>query len=83
MALDGIRSGATVKSRSNGSRMSRRVIVRATGRWTGPKTAVLSMAPVMRCVPHSSTPVRFSDPDIKLGDMNRSGRRLACWPEST
>jgi RHS repeat-associated protein len=44
-----------------------------TGRWTGPKTAVLSMAPVMRCVPHSSTPVRFSDPDIKLGDMNGDG----------
>jgi RHS repeat-associated protein len=41
--------------------------------WTGPETAQLSMAPVMRCVPHSSTPVRFSDPDIKLADMNGDG----------
>jgi len=41
--------------------------------WTGPSTASLSMAPVMRCVPHSSTPVRFSDPDIRLADMNGDG----------
>ena len=44
-----------------------------SGRWTGPDTATLSMSPVMRCVPHSSTPVRFSDSDIKLADMNGDG----------
>ena len=44
-----------------------------TGRWTSKSTAHLSMAPVMRCVPHSSTPIRFSDADIKLGDMNGDG----------
>ncbi|MDZ4064755.1 MAG: VCBS repeat-containing protein, partial [Coriobacteriia bacterium] len=41
--------------------------------WTGPTTATLSMAPVTRCLPHSSTPIRFSDSDIKLGDMNGDG----------
>ncbi|MBI5531670.1 MAG: hypothetical protein HY898_03070 [Deltaproteobacteria bacterium] len=41
--------------------------------WTGAEAATLSMAPVLRCVPWASTPVRFSDPDIKLGDMNGDG----------
>jgi RHS repeat-associated protein len=41
--------------------------------WTGPDTADLSMAPVLRCLPWSSTPIRFSDSDIKLGDMNGDG----------
>ena len=32
------------------------------------------MDPVMRCLPHwSATPIRFSDTDIKLGDMNGDG----------
>ena len=44
-----------------------------SARWTGPETASLSMAPVQRCVPWSSTPVRFSDADTKLGDMNGDG----------
>jgi len=41
--------------------------------WDSPDSATLSMAPVMRCVPHSSLPVRFSDPEIKLADMNGDG----------
>ncbi|MBI5535278.1 MAG: VCBS repeat-containing protein [Deltaproteobacteria bacterium] len=41
--------------------------------WTGPSTASLSMAPVMRCVPWSATPVRFSDSDTQLADMNGDG----------
>ena len=44
-----------------------------SAQWTGPAAASLSMEPVMRCVPHSSTPVRFSDSDIKLADMNGDG----------
>ena len=44
-----------------------------SAQWTGPETAALSMAPVQRCVPWSSTPVRFSDSDTKLGDMNGDG----------
>ena len=44
-----------------------------SAQWTGPDTAALSMAPVQRCVPWSSTPVRFSDSDTKLGDMNGDG----------
>ena len=44
-----------------------------SAKWTGPATASLSMAPVERCVPWSSTPVRFSDSDTKLGDMNGDG----------
>ncbi|MCA9593472.1 MAG: hypothetical protein KC776_09185, partial [Myxococcales bacterium] len=41
--------------------------------WTGPSTATLSNEPVRTCVPWSSTPVRFSDPDVKLADMNGDG----------
>ena len=44
-----------------------------SAKWTGAGTAQLSMEPVMRCVPHSSTPVRFSDADVKLADMNGDG----------
>jgi RHS repeat-associated protein len=40
---------------------------------TGPNTASISNEPVRTCVPWSSTPVRFSDPDIKLADMNGDG----------
>jgi hypothetical protein len=41
--------------------------------WTGKSTAKLSMAPVERCLPYSSVPVRFSDPDIHVADMNGDG----------
>ncbi|MFW5739344.1 MAG: toxin TcdB middle/N-terminal domain-containing protein, partial [Myxococcota bacterium] len=41
--------------------------------WTGPDTAQLSMAPVLRCVPHASLPIRFSDPDVRVADMNGDG----------
>lgn len=40
---------------------------------TGATTATLSAEPVRTCVPWSGTPVRFSDPDIKLSDMNGDG----------
>ena len=39
---------------------------------TGP-AASLSTEPVRTCVPWSATPVRFSDPDIKVADMNGDG----------
>jgi RHS repeat-associated protein len=42
-------------------------------RWTGPRSATISNDPVVTCVPWDGTPVRFSDPDIKLGDMNGDG----------
>ena len=41
--------------------------------WTGAKTAAISNDPVRKCVPWGGTPVRFSDPDVKLGDMNGDG----------
>jgi RHS repeat-associated protein len=41
--------------------------------WTGATTATISNDPVVTCVPWDGTPVRFSDPDIKLGDMNGDG----------
>ena len=41
--------------------------------WTDFDTADLSMDPVLRCLPWSATPIRFSDSDIKLGDMNGDG----------
>ena len=41
--------------------------------WTSKSTATLSMAPVQRCLPYSSTPVRFSDAEIKIADMNGDG----------
>ena len=40
---------------------------------TGPTTATISNEPVRTCVPWSATPVRFSDSDIKLADMNGDG----------
>ncbi|MCC6903010.1 MAG: hypothetical protein IT377_28835, partial [Polyangiaceae bacterium] len=43
------------------------------GGWTGAATASLSTEPVRTCVPWSATPVRFSDPDIKVADMNGDG----------
>ena len=41
--------------------------------WTGPDSSNVLNDPVTACVPWSSTPVRFSDPDIKLADMNGDG----------
>ncbi|MCB9575836.1 MAG: VCBS repeat-containing protein [Polyangiaceae bacterium] len=41
--------------------------------WTGATTASISNEPVRTCVPWSATPVRFSDPDVKLADMNGDG----------
>ena len=41
--------------------------------WTGATSASLSNLPTTACVPWSATPVQFSDPDIKLGDMNGDG----------
>ena len=43
------------------------------GKWTGAASASLSTEPVRSCVPWSATPVRFSDPDIKVADMNGDG----------
>jgi RHS repeat-associated protein len=36
-------------------------------------TATLSTEPLRACVPWSSTPVQFSDPDVHLADMNGDG----------
>ena len=41
--------------------------------WTDFDTADLHMDPVLRCLPWSATPIRFSDSDVKLGDMNGDG----------
>lgn len=41
--------------------------------WTGASSASASNAPQTACVPWSAMPVRFSDPDVKLGDMNGDG----------
>jgi RHS repeat-associated protein len=41
--------------------------------WAGATTASISNDPIRTCVPWDSTPVHFSDPDIKLGDMNGDG----------
>jgi len=43
------------------------------GSWTSKSAASLSTEPVRTCVPWSATPVRFSDPDIKVADMNGDG----------
>src|SRR3970282_1576660 len=43
------------------------------GTRTGAETASLSNDPIRTCVPWASTPVRFSDGDIKLADMNGDG----------
>ncbi len=41
--------------------------------WTGPTSSLISNEPVRTCVPWSATPVRFSDDDIKIADMNADG----------
>ncbi|MCC6216035.1 MAG: hypothetical protein IT376_14310, partial [Polyangiaceae bacterium] len=57
--------------------------------WTTGGAIVLSNEPVRTCVPWSATPVRFSDPDLRLADLNGDGlpdlvrvRRgdLRYWP---
>ncbi len=57
--------------------------------WTSATTAKLSNDPLTACVPWSATPVRFSDSDVQVGDLNgdglpdlarlRSGQ-LLYWP---
>ncbi len=42
-------------------------------KWMSATTADLSTDPVRKCVPWSGTPVRFSDAEIKLADMNGDG----------
>jgi RHS repeat-associated protein len=41
--------------------------------WSGPTTSTISNDFISMCVPYSSTPVRFSDSDIKIADMNGDG----------
>ncbi len=41
--------------------------------WSSADRAVIDTDPLRTCVPWSAQPVRFSDPDIKVGDMNGDG----------
>lgn len=41
--------------------------------YTGATSATIDNNPVTTCVPHSALPVRLSDPDVKLADMNGDG----------
>jgi RHS repeat-associated protein len=41
--------------------------------WTSGTTSQISNEPVTRCVPWAGTPVKFSDPDVRVGDMNGDG----------
>lgn len=41
--------------------------------WAGPTTANISNEPLTSCVPWSALPVRFSDPDVHVADMNGDG----------
>ena len=43
------------------------------GKWQTAETGDLSSDPVRSCVPYSGTPVRFSDGDTQLADMNGDG----------
>jgi RHS repeat-associated protein len=44
-----------------------------TASWTSATTAQIGNDPVVFCPPWSGTPVRFSDPDVMLADMNGDG----------
>jgi RHS repeat-associated protein len=44
-----------------------------SGQWSSATTASLSNDAIAQCVPYSGTPVRFSDSDIQLADMNGDG----------
>jgi RHS repeat-associated protein len=41
--------------------------------WTGASSAEIVNDPVTSCLPWSATPVRFSDPDVRIVDMNGDG----------
>ncbi len=41
--------------------------------WTGPTTASISTEPLRTCIPWSALPIRFSDPDVRVADMNGDG----------
>ena len=41
--------------------------------WIGPTTASISNEPLRSCIPWSAVPVRFSDPDVRVADMNGDG----------
>ncbi|MDX2054209.1 MAG: toxin TcdB middle/N-terminal domain-containing protein, partial [Polyangiaceae bacterium] len=58
-------------------------------KWTGADTASISLEPIRTCAPWASTPVRFSDPDVKVADMNGDGlddivrvrsEQIQYWP---
>ncbi|HVR20612.1 MAG TPA: SpvB/TcaC N-terminal domain-containing protein, partial [Polyangiaceae bacterium] len=40
---------------------------------TGPTSASFDLEPVRACVPRSSIPVRFGDPDVRIADVNGDG----------
>jgi len=42
-------------------------------KWTSATTAAISNDPIHTCVPWAGTPVRWSDDEIKIGDMNGDG----------
>jgi RHS repeat-associated protein len=44
-----------------------------TGTWTGPSTATIMNEPITSCIPWSALPVRLSDPDVRVADMNGDG----------
>ncbi|HVJ88455.1 MAG TPA: toxin TcdB middle/N-terminal domain-containing protein, partial [Labilithrix sp.] len=41
--------------------------------WTGPTSANISNEALRSCVPWSALPIRFSDPDVRVADMNGDG----------
>ncbi|MCA9629188.1 MAG: hypothetical protein KC766_16015, partial [Myxococcales bacterium] len=43
------------------------------GTWSGAQTADLRNDPVEACLPWSSEPLRFSDPDVHVAEMNGDG----------
>jgi RHS repeat-associated protein len=43
------------------------------GRWTGAEAASISNEPERRCVPWSGLPIRLSDAEVRVADMNGDG----------